>query len=181
MGLGVVLSSNISPELDFTLSSNSSQSYVRNSLPSQANRQYFRQNTALRFSWIMVKGITLQSDVSHQLYNGLAAGFNQNFVLWNASVGKKLFARQQGEIKLYAFDLLAQNNSLQVNNTAAYTEDVQTNILRRYFMLMFTYNIRSFAGGAGGGPDAVPGEAPPSRRGPNNPRPGGFSPPGGGM
>jgi hypothetical protein len=180
VGLGMVLSSNISPELDFTLSSNSSQSYVRNSLPSQANRRYFRQNTALRFSWILVKGITLQSDVSHQLYKGLAAGFNQHFVLWNASIGKKLFARQQGEIKLYAFDLLAQNNSLQVNNTAAYTEDVQTNILRRYFMLMFTYNIRRFAGGTGGGSDALPGEVPPNRRGPSNPRPGGFSPPGGG-
>ena len=27
--------------------------------------------------------------------------------------------------------------------TAAYTEDVQTTVLQRYFMLMFTYNIRS--------------------------------------
>ncbi|AII52813.1 TonB-dependent receptor [Hymenobacter sp. APR13] len=179
-GLGAVLSSNISPELDFTLSSNSSQSYVRNSLPGQVDRQYFRQNTSLRFSWIIAKGVTVQSDVTHQLNQGLSAGFNQNFVLWNGSVGKKLGAKQQAEIKLYAFDLLGQNNSIQVNNTAAYTEDVQTNILQRYFMLMFTYNIRSFAGA--GPADALPGSgAPGGRRGP-----GGFGrpdgpPPGGGM
>jgi hypothetical protein len=101
-------------------------------------------------------------------------------VLWNASLGKKIFAKQQGEIKLYAFDLLGQNNSIQVNNTAAYTEDVQTNILQRYFMLMFTYNIRSFAGGNSRGSDALPSGAPSDRRGPDGPRPGGFGPPGGG-
>ncbi|RSK51402.1 TonB-dependent receptor [Hymenobacter rigui] len=188
-GLGVALSSNISPQLDFTLSSNSSQSYVRNTLRQQLNSQYFRQNTALRFSWIIVKGLTVQSDVNHQLYSGLSAGYNQNFVLWNASVGKKLGQKQQAEIKLYGFDLLGQNNSIQRNIAAAYTEDVQTNILQRYFMLMFTYNIRSFAGGSRG--DALPGseEGRPERRGSGGfgqpgggPPPGGFSPaPGGGM
>ncbi|RSK35422.1 TonB-dependent receptor [Hymenobacter metallilatus] len=176
-GLGVALSSNISPQLDFTLSSNSSQSYVRNTLRQQLNSQFFRQNTALRFSWIITKGLTVQSDVNHQLYTGLSAGYNQNFVLWNASLGKKLGPKQQAELKLYAFDLLGQNNSIQRNITAAYTEDVQTNILQRYFMLMFTYNIRSFVGG--GRSDALPSseEGRPERRGP-----GGFGPPpGGGM
>ncbi|OON68995.1 outer membrane beta-barrel protein [Hymenobacter sp. CRA2] len=175
-GFGAVLSSNISPNLDFTLSSNSSQTYVRNSAQTTANRQYFRQNTNLRFSWIIIKGLTLQSDVNHVSYNGLSAGFNQNFVLWNASVGKKVFARQQGEIKLYAFDILKQNNSIQPNQTAAYVEDVRTNILTRYVMLMFTYNIRNF-GGKGGSPDLQVPEN--ERRGFPGGRPGGF--PGGGQ
>ena len=172
-GLGVSLSSNISPEVDFTISSNSSQSYVRNTLRQQLNSQYFRQNTSLRLSWIITKGITLKSDVSHQLYSGLSAGYNQNFVLWNASLGKKIFANQQGEIQLYAFDLLGQNNSIQRNISAAYTEDIQTNILQRYFMVMFTYNLRSFGGAAGRGDDAQPGGTP------SSPRPGGGRPGGG--
>lgn len=183
-GLGVVLSSNISPNLDFTLSSNSTQTYVRNTLQTTADRQYFRQSTNLRFSWIVVKGLTVQSDVAHVAYNGLSDGYNQNFVLWNASVGKKLFARQQGEIKLFAFDLLKQNNSIQPNQTAAYVEDVRTNILTRYVMLMFTYNIRNFPGNKGGAPD-LDQPQPEERRGrfgrpegsPGGP-PGGF--PGGG-
>lgn len=115
-----------------------------------------------------MKGGTVQSDVAHQLNQGLSAGFNQNFVLWNGLVGKKLGARQQTEIKLYAFDLLGQNNSIQVDNTAPYTEDVQTNILQRYLLLMFTHNIRSLAGPSP--TDALPG----GRRGPS-----GFGPPGG--
>ncbi|MFD2785296.1 TonB-dependent receptor [Hymenobacter rubripertinctus] len=176
-GLGASLSSNISPEVDFTLSSNSSQSYVRNSLQPQLNSRYFRQNTSLRLSWIVAKGITLKSDVNHQLYSGLSAGFNQNFVLWNASLGKKIFANQRGEIQLNAFDLLGQNNSIQRNIAAAYTEDVQTNILQRYFLLSFTYNIRSFGSGA----DRSNGDE--GRPGGDGPRPGGGSgrPGGGGM
>lgn len=175
-GFGAVLSSNISPNLDFTLSSNSSQTYVRNTAQTTADRQYFRQHTNLRFSWIIVKGLTVQSDVAHVAYSGLSDGYNQNFVLWNASVGKKVFARQQGEIKLFAFDILKQNNSIQPNQTAAYVEDVRTNILTRYVMLMFTYNIRNF-GGKGGAPDL---EVPQDERRSNFPggRPGGF--PGGG-
>ncbi|RAK67050.1 TonB-dependent receptor [Hymenobacter edaphi] len=176
-GFGAVLSSNISPNLDFTLSSNSSQTFVRNTAQTTADREYFRQNTNLRFSWIVVKGLTVQSDVAHVAYTGLSAGYNQSYVLWNASVGKKLFARQQGEIKLFAFDILKQNNSIQTNSTAAYVEDVRTNILTRYVMLMFTYNIRNFPGNKGGTPDL---DQPQQRERGNFPggRPGGF--PGGG-
>jgi uncharacterized membrane protein YgcG len=140
---GVTLSSNISERLDFTLSSNSTKSFVRNTLNTRVNTNYFSQNTRLRLSWIVGPGISIQSDVSHQLYRGLSSAYNQNYALWNASIGKKLFPGQRGEIKLYAFDLLAQNRAIQRNVTAAYTEDVQTTVLQRYFMLMFTYNIRS--------------------------------------
>ncbi|TGE22162.1 TonB-dependent receptor [Hymenobacter aquaticus] len=172
-GLGAVLSSNISPELDFTLSSNSSQTYARNTVQSQSNSQYFRQNTTLRLNWILVKGVTLQSDVNHVAYRGLTAGYNQNFVLWNASLGKKFLPKQQAELKLFAFDLLGQNNSIQRNITEAYTEDVRTNILQRYFMLMFTYNLRNF-----GGSGAAPTDAP--RDGNRQFGPPGGRPPGGG-
>ena len=140
---GVVLSSNISPQVDFTLSSNSTQSYVRNTLSKQLNNAYFNQLTRLKFNWIVGPGISFQTDVTHQLYRGLSAAYNQNYVLWNASIGKKLFPGQRGEIKLYAFDILKQNRAIQRNVSVAYYEDVQTTVLQQYLMLMFTYNIRS--------------------------------------
>ena len=140
---GLTLSSNISPQLDFTLSSNSTQSYVRNTLSKQLDNAYFNQLTRLKFSWIVGPGISLQTDVAHQLYRGLSAAYNQNYVLWNASIGKKLFPGQRGEIKLYAFDILKQNRAIQRNVSVAYYEDVQTTVLQRYLMLLFTYNIRS--------------------------------------
>ena len=53
------------------------------------------------------------------------------------------------------FDLLKQNRSITRNVTETYIEDVQNQVLQRYFMLTFTYNLRNFgavatrAGGAG--------------------------------
>lgn len=140
---GLTLSSNVSEKLDFTLSSNSTQSYVRNTLRKQLNNTYFNQLTRLKLSWIVGPGISFQTDVAHQLYRGLSAAYNQNYVLWNASIGKKIFPGQRGEIKLYAFDILKQNRAIQRNVNVAYYEDVQTTVLQQYFMLMFTYNIRS--------------------------------------
>jgi hypothetical protein len=184
---GLTLSSNVSEKLDFTLSSNSTQSYVRNTLRKQLNNTYFNQLTRLKLSWIVGPGISIQTDVAHQLYRGLSASYNQNYVLWNASIGKKIFPGQRGEIKLYAFDILKQNRAIQRNVNVAYYEDVQTTVLQQYFMLMFTYNIRSanmtaLPEGPGngrrgrGGFDGPPGGGP----GGSGPPPGGFGGPAGG-
>jgi|SRR6476661_1941582 len=165
-GAGIVLSSNISERLDFTISSNSTQNFVRNTLQAQLDNNYFAQVSRLRLNWIVGPGISIQTDLTHQAYTGLSAGYNQQYVLWNGSIGKKVFPGQRGEIKLYAFDILGQNQSIQRNVTETYYEDVQTNILQRYLMLMFTYNIRSG--------NAVPADAldgPPG--GPDGPREGG--------
>ena len=142
-GAGLTLSSNISPRFDFTASTTSTENLVRNTLQARLNTNYFAQVTRLRLGWIVGPGINLATDLVHQAYSGLSAGYNQQYVLWNASVGKKIFPGQRGEIKVYAFDLLGQNRAIQRNVTEAYYEDVQTTILQRYLMLMFTYNIRS--------------------------------------
>ena len=142
-GAGLTLSSNISPQVDFTASTTSNKNFVRNTLQARLNTDYFSQVTRLRLGWIVGPGINFSTDLVHQAYSGLSAGYNQQYILWNASLGKKIFPGQRGEIKVYAFDLLGQNRAIQRNVTDAYYEDVQTNILQRYLMLMFTYNIRS--------------------------------------
>jgi len=45
------------------------------------------------------------------------------------------------------FDLLNQNNSITRNTGSGYIEDLQTNVLQRYFLLNFTYNLRNWSGG----------------------------------
>ncbi|MBK7818445.1 MAG: hypothetical protein IPJ60_13590 [Sphingobacteriaceae bacterium] len=42
------------------------------------------------------------------------------------------------------FDILNQNQSIQRNITETYIEDTQSNILQRYYMLTFTYNIKKY-------------------------------------
>ena len=146
-GLGLTLGSNISEKIDFTISSKGSYNWVTNSLNARSNNNFYNQNSSLGLNLEFWKGIVFHTDLNHQYYTGLSDGFNQNFLLWNMSIGKKLF-NKQAEIKLFVFDALGQNNSIQRTISEIYSQDVQTNVLQRYFMVTFTYNLRFFKGGA---------------------------------
>jgi len=79
--------------------------------------------------------------LTHQYFSGLSRDFNQNFLLWSASFGKKFFDGR-AELRLTVFDILNQNNSIQRNITETFIEDTRTDILQRYAILTFTYNLR---------------------------------------
>ncbi len=143
-GLGLTLGSNISDNLDFTLSSRSKYNLTTNTLEAGNDIAYYNQSTSLKFNWILRDGLVLRTDLAHQFYHGLSDDFDQNYLLWNLSIGKKVFKDQRGEISLSVFDLLRQNNSLSRLVTEVYTEDIQTNVLQQYFMLSFKYDLRNF-------------------------------------
>jgi hypothetical protein len=144
--VGLSLSSNISENIDFTISTHSGYNLVKNTLRPNLNNNYFTQSTRMRYSWIFWKGLVYRTDLAHRAYAGLSP-VGSNFLLWNMSLGKKIFKNQRGEINLNAYDLLNQNTSIWRNISDAYVEDVRTNVLQRYFMLTFTYNIRYFGVG----------------------------------
>lgn len=141
---GLVLSSNVSEKVDFTLSYSPTYSLVRNSVQTTLNTNYLFQNTSFKINWLFGKGFLLQSEVLNQAYSGLGSGFNQNFTLWNAGFGYKFLKKQAAELRINVFDLLKQNNSIARNVSTAYIEDARSQVLTRYFMLTFTYNLRNF-------------------------------------
>jgi len=84
------------------------------------------------------------TDLTNQIYTGLSDGYNQNYWLWNMAIAKKILKGQKGEIRLAVFDLLDQNQAISRNVTESYFEDVTTMVLKQYFMLTFTYNLKNF-------------------------------------
>lgn len=143
-GLGLTFSSNISKQVDFTLSSNSSYNITENSLNKNLNATYLNQTSKFRFNVILLKQLVVNTDLTHQYYTGLSDGFNQNFLLWNAALGYKFLKDQQAEIRFSVNDILKQNTSVTRNSTETYIEDVQNTALQQYYMLTFTYNIKVF-------------------------------------
>ena len=140
---GAVLSSNISPNLDFTLAYTANHNIVRNTLRPQLNGTYFSQSTTARINWIFLKQFVVNTSLAHNLYSGLSSGYNQNYLLWGGSVGYKFLKNNAGELSLSVFDALKQNNSITRTITETYIEDVTTQVLQRYFMLTFTYTVRN--------------------------------------
>jgi uncharacterized membrane protein YgcG len=141
---GLVLSSNVSEKLDFTVSYSGNYNVVRNSIQPNLNNNYYTQGITGRVNWIFGKGFVIQSDINNQSYRGLGAGYNQNFTLWNASVGKKFLKNNAGELKLTVFDILNQNNSISRTTTETYIQDVSSRVLTQYAMLTFTYTLKNF-------------------------------------
>lgn len=147
--LGLVLSSNVSENFDFMLSSSPGYNYVTNSLQRNLNSTYYTQTSRVKVTYSPVKWLQLQAEYTNQYYNGLTGDFNQNISLLNGAVAYKFLKAQNAELRLFVFDILNQNNSVQRTTTETYIEDSQTNILQRYFMLSFTYNFKKFFEGKG--------------------------------
>ncbi len=144
LGFGIGFSSNISKDIDFSLSSNTNYNNISNTLQSSLNSNYLNQNTRFKIQAMVWKGLVLQTDLNHQYNVGLSQNFNQNYLLWNAAIGYKFLKDRKAEVRLNVFDILKQNTSITRNTTETYYEDVQSNVLQQYAMLTFTYNIKYF-------------------------------------
>ena len=145
--MGVTFASNISHQVDFTISSRSSFNQVENTLRSAGDVNYLSQKTALALGIVFPKGIVYRTNFMHQFYDGLSASFDQSYFLWNMSLGIKMLKEQRGELAVTVFDLLNQNQSISRTVTDVYIADLRTNVLQQYFMLKFTYNFRNFNSG----------------------------------
>ncbi len=145
--VGLSLSSNISEKIDFNLSTRSSYNIVENSLRPALSTNYFNQSTRLRYDWIIQEGFIYRASLNHQFNTGLAEDFDNSFLILNMSIGKKILPKNRGELSLSVYDLLEQNDNVRRNVSELYIEDLQSNVLQRYFMLTFAYNIRHFSRG----------------------------------
>jgi hypothetical protein len=139
---GFTFVSTINENVDFTLAYTGNYTIARNSLQPDQNGNYFSHSARFLLNLIVWEGIVIRNETYNTLYSGLSSALDQSWILWNLSVGKKLFADQRGEIKVGVTDLLDQNKSINRSVTDTYVEDSQTRVLGRYFMASFTYTFR---------------------------------------
>lgn len=145
--LGAVIGSNVSQYVDFTISYSANFNDVSSTIPGYVPSSYFQHVASLQLNLLSKQGWFFQNDLNNQYYNtsdDASGSFNQNYFLWNMSVGRKFLKGQKGELKLSVFDLLKQNRSINRVVTAERIEDEQNQVLRQYFMLTFSYNLRNF-------------------------------------
>lgn len=145
--LGVGIGSNISQNLDFYINYNAGINNAKNQLNPNLNTNYFNQTTSAKLNWIFAKRFVFGTNITHYLYTGMADGYNQNFTLWNASIGYKFLKNNQAEINLTVFDILGQNQSIARSVSDVYIQDQSTTVLTRYFMVNFVYNLRNITSG----------------------------------
>lgn len=142
---GLTLTSNISKDFDFTISTTGTYTIVNSSLQENLDQNYYIQESNLRLYYSPNDGkLFVGNNINNSLYSGLSEGFDQSVWLWNIEAGYRFAKNNKAELKVVIFDLLNQNNSIQRTISDVAVTDVYTNVLTRYGLLTFTYIIGNF-------------------------------------
>ena len=142
---GLTFNSNISQNVDFSVSTTGSYNIVNSSLQQNLDNNFYQQESNMRLYFSSKNGkFFMGNNVAHSLYSGLSEGFNQNFWLWNMEGGFRFAKNNKAELKAVLFDVLNQNNSISRTISDVAVTDVFTNVLTRYGMITFTYILGNF-------------------------------------
>ena len=141
----MVLSSNISENLDFTISWRGMYNQAWNSASTGgAKNDYFSHTASANLKWVFWKGFTFTAVASYNQYLGITQDYNEKYVLCNLYLGKKLFKNNRGEIQIGVNDVANQNTAFSRTTGSGYTKNMTNSVIGRYFSIQFVYNLRHF-------------------------------------
>lgn len=109
-----------------------------------SNSNYYSQSTSFNGTWYTGSGWELTSGFDYTFYKGDAPGQNISIPLWSAAIIKRIFKDKSGEISLAVHDILDENKGVSFVRNENYSQQITSNILKRYALLSFTYNLHKF-------------------------------------
>jgi hypothetical protein len=143
---GFYLSTNASEDFDLSVNYGGNYNIVINSLQKEQDQNYFFHTAGARLIW-NIGAIACSTDVNNTLYTGLGPEFDRVFTVWNVGIGYRFFEDRRAELRVTVFDILGQNDAVSRTVNDISIENTTNNVITRYGMLTFSYDLRAFTGG----------------------------------
>lgn len=115
-----------------------------------SNTRYYTLTPSIDISYLLPGNVRIQTDVNYNKVTGRGAGFDTDFTLMNAYISRQFF-KNKATFKVSVNDLLNQNTGVTRNGGANTIQDLNFNVLKRYYMFSFTYSLGSIGGRSMGG------------------------------
>ena len=141
----VTLGSNISENIDFTISWRGTYNQAWNTASKAgAKNDYFNHTASASLKWVFWKGFTFTAACSYNQYIGITQDYNEQYLLCNLYLGKKVFKNRRGEIQIGVNDVANQNTAFSRTTGSGYTKNMTNSVIGRYYSIQFVYNLRHF-------------------------------------
>ncbi len=137
-------------KFDFNYYSSVNYNTSLSSIQPDKKTNYFTQNHNIYLNYTLPYKFEVNTNVNASFRQRISIfDKNNNIVVWNGYVGRKLLKNDKGMLSLQVNDILDQNRGYNrfINSSIIREENYST--LRRYFLLTFVWN---FSKNPGGGP-----------------------------
>ncbi len=129
--------------LEFSMSGNVTYSDPKSSISAASSQPYYTQNYSADLLVKLPWKFGIESDANYTINSGRAAGYDINYLIWNATVTKTFGKLDNFILGVTVYDILNQNISAGRDVNANVITDSQTNIIARYLLVKLTYKFNS--------------------------------------
>ena len=106
------------------------------------DRNYTRHEFNLRTTTFFPKFLEWNNDIEYVYNADVADGFDKGYVFWNGSLTYS-FLKEKASATLKVYDLLNQNTNVRRASNQDYIQDIQSTVLKQYFMLTLSYKFNT--------------------------------------
>ncbi|MCW3102397.1 MAG: hypothetical protein JWO09_837 [Bacteroidetes bacterium] len=129
--------------LQFSFAYSYDYNIPKSTLSTAGNKPYSEQELRGDLTLRLPFKMLLETGAQYTITSQRAAGYNLNYVLWNASLSKSFLKNENLILTVSGHDILNQNISTKRTVQDNVITDNKTNIISRYFLLKLTYKFNS--------------------------------------